>query len=112
MKTKNWYSDNPCRIASQIVTGVEMMQIIFMVEQMQQLKLKWLPVSLHHDGCALLVEESSFEESREKLVEALKQRLEPSDMQIKGLEFTPYNEKILPPEETDPVLRVPDNRIL
>jgi hypothetical protein len=61
LKSKNWYIYNPCRVASQIVTGVEMMQIIFMVEQIQQLKLKWLPVSLQHDGCALLVEESSFE---------------------------------------------------
>nr|YP_636465.1 hypothetical protein StpuCp102 [Staurastrum punctulatum]AAX45778.1 hypothetical protein [Staurastrum punctulatum] len=82
LKTKNWYTENPCRVTSQIVTGVEMMQTIFMVEQMQQLQLKWLPVSLHHDGCALLVEESSFEEGRQKLREALKQRLEPSGMQI------------------------------
>lgn len=111
-RSSDWYTANACRVASQIVTGVEMMQIILMLEQMQKLRLPWLPVSLHHDGCALLVEECTFEENREKLILALKERLAPSYMQIKGLEFTPYDPVLVNPEQVECTLRIPDNRII
>lgn len=105
----DWYTDNPCRVASQIVTGVEMMQILIMLEQIRVLKLKWIPVSLHHDGCALLVEQESFEESKEKLINAVKPRLIGSHMQIKGLEFSPYTREVV--LESDDSLPK-DNRIV
>lgn len=84
------YTSNPCRVAAQIVTGVEMMQIILLLEGMKKLHLNWLPVSLHHDGCALLIEDTSFDQGKLELEKYLRQRLESSGMQIKGLEFSPY----------------------
>lgn len=90
LSKKNWYTENPCRVASQIVTGIEIFQIVNMMNQMKELQLPWIPFSMHHDGCALLVELSTFEESKERLIQTLKARLEPSGMQIKGLEFSQY----------------------
>ena len=72
-----------------------MFQILTMLDQIRELRLPWIPFSLHHDGCALLVELSTFEESKNKLVESLKEKLAPSGMQIKGLEFTRYKSDIV-----------------
>ena len=71
-----------------------MFQILNMLDQMKRLKLPWIPISLHHDGCALLVELDTFEENKTQLVSALKARLAPSGMQIKGLEFIRYESDV------------------
>ena len=75
-----------------MVTGSEMLQLIIVLEQMQKLRLNWLPVSLHHDGSALLVQEENLEEDTRRLIAAVKERLSPSRLQIKSLEFTDYPE--------------------
>lgn len=80
---------------------------------MRELRLQWIPVSLHHDGCTVLVEKKNLEEAKSKLVEAVKARLASSGMQIKGLEFNPYNEEMLPESpELDKILLLKDNRLI
>jgi hypothetical protein len=45
------YTANPCRIAAQVVTSVEIFAILALLEGMRNMKLPWIPVSLHHNGC-------------------------------------------------------------
>ena len=88
------------------------MYLFLILEQKQQLELKWLPVSCHHDGCALLVEESFFDFLQKNLVDVLKRRLDLSKMQIKELELIPYNRSLDELPEVDLFLQVPDNQII
>lgn len=67
-----------------------MFEILGVLEAMRLLKLPWIPLSMHHDGCALLVKEETFEPDRVKLEQEAFARLEPSGMVPFGLEFTPY----------------------
>ena len=60
-------TSNPCRIASQVVTGVETLEILILLEGMRKLQLPWVPLSLHHDGFAILAREDGLETSKQRL---------------------------------------------
>lgn len=83
-------TDNPCRVASQVVTGVEMFEILALLETMIRLRLPWIPLSLHHDGCALLVKTESFEADKAALEQTLRSRLRPTGICPVGLEYDLY----------------------
>lgn len=100
-------------MASQIVTGIEMLQLLTTLEVMRELQLHWIPISLHHDGCTVLVEQQSLEKAKKDLVIAVKARLKSSGMQIKGLEFNPYNPRqVDSSQEVDKILLIKDNRLI
>lgn len=42
-----------------------MLQIMIMLEDIRPYQLKWLPISHHHDGCALLLVELARREENE-----------------------------------------------
>lgn len=108
----HWSTTNPCRVASQVVTGVEVFQMLTLLEQIRKLTTPWIPLSLHHDGCALLVSTKTFESDQEKINKYLRDRLEPTGVCPLGLEFTDYNKVMFDSDEILELENLNDNRII
>ncbi len=92
---------NPCRLASQVVVGAEMLQLLALLETMRDLRVSWLPISLHHDGAALLVREATFTEDKVRVEERLLSKLKLTGIAPLGLEFTEYNQTPIVPSTVE-----------
>lgn len=104
---------NPCRLASQVVTGVEMLQLVTIIEGIRKLALNWIPISLDHDGCALLVHEEGLDSSQKLLEEYVKERLQPAGVIPAGLEFSEYESpSSLEGAVEPPFYSIKDNRLI
>ena len=88
-------TSNACRIASQVVTGVEVLEILILLEGIRKLQLPWVPLSLHHDGFAILARKKDLEPAKELLQSYANNRVTPVGIQSMELEFTPYDKPIL-----------------
>jgi hypothetical protein len=47
-----WEVENLCKMASQVVIGIETLQLMLIVEAIVQKKIDWIPFSFHCDGFA------------------------------------------------------------
>jgi hypothetical protein len=63
-----------------------------LLEGRKRLKLPWLPISLHHDGFAILAREKDLEEWKKQLKNYARERIKPVGSKILELEFTPLQE--------------------
>jgi hypothetical protein len=89
----NWMTSNTCRIASQILTGVEVFEILTIFEKMRDLKLAMLPVSLHHDGFSILAKPETVKDDIKRLAEAASQDLSQLGLRPVDLEFAKYRDE-------------------
>lgn len=92
-------TSNSCRVAAQVVTGVEVLEILSLLEGIRVLKLPWIPISLHHDGFTVLARVDGLETAKEILSVYGDQRIKPLGVQSLELEFTPYDKPVLSEEE-------------
>jgi hypothetical protein len=107
-----WSTKNPCRVASQVVTGVEVFQMLALLEQIRKSAINWIPLSLHHDGCALLVNTKHFESDKEQIIQRLRDRLTPTKVCPLGLEFTDYKKVVFDSDEILELENLKENRII
>lgn len=107
-------TSNRCRITSQVVVGVEVMQLLALIEGIIELRLPWLPISLHHDGFALIAMEATLEEGKKSLEEYISKRMTPVGFKNIELEFTPYNESMINLDELSEIAgaSLPDGRFI
>ena len=105
----SWTTNNPCRLASQVVTGVEMLQMLTILEGIRKMRLNWIPISLHYDGCSLLVDPSTFDENSKLLQNYVLERLLPTQMVPNGLEFSEYEPYVIDYDSAD---GLKDNRLI
>lgn len=98
-KTHDSVTVNPCRLASQVVIGVEVFELMLLLEGMVVLGYPWIPISLHHDGFAILAPEDDLESKRQQLERYVTERLAPVGMLSMELEFTPYSKAVLSSDE-------------
>ncbi len=76
-KDDPWESSNLCRAASQILTGIEVLEIMTIVESLLVCHIPWIPLSLHHDGfCFLALPADVTDENLKKLSDQCYERLE------------------------------------
>lgn len=94
-----WVTSNICRVASQILTGVE----IF--EKMRDLRLNMIPISLHHDGFAILARPETVRSDLELLAETTSENLSRLGLRPVQLEISNYRKD--EPEGMAPVDRPP-----
>lgn len=93
------FTANSCRVASQVVIGVEVFELILLLEGMAVLKYPWIPISFHHDGFAILAPSEDLEKKRQRLEEYVTERLKPVGILDMELEITPYNKSLLSAKE-------------
>jgi hypothetical protein len=68
-----------------------MLELLILLEGIIRLKLPWLPVSLHHDGFAVLADSKSLKEDQSRLQLFASSRMESLGFAGIELEFTPYD---------------------
>lgn len=78
-------------MAYQVATGVEMLQILTLLESMRLEGLPWIALSLHHDGFTFLGRLEDLEECRSKLEAAARSKL--AGFSTLGLEVKQYTEE-------------------
>jgi hypothetical protein len=59
-----WIVDNQCRVAYQVLVGIESLKLMVLVEAIVARKVNWIPLSLHHDGFAFLWEKQTVEQAK------------------------------------------------
>jgi hypothetical protein len=92
-------TSNACRVASQVVTGVKVLEIFILLEGIRALRLPWLPLSLHHDGFTVLAKTEDLKESKEWLEDCTERRDNRVGIRSLELEFTPYDKPIFTAKE-------------
>jgi hypothetical protein len=83
---------NKCRAASQILTGIEMFQILCVIEAIISGKVPWIPVSLHHDKFAVLARKGDFEQWKKIVCDLASQRAQEIGLRPIVLESMTYND--------------------
>lgn len=94
--------------------GVEVMQLLALIEGIIELRLPWLPISLHHDGFALIAVEETLEDGKRKLEEYVSRRMTPVGFKNIELEFSLYKESMVNLDELEnmPGASLPDGRVI
>lgn len=85
-----WVIGNICRMASQVLVGLEFFELMAVVEAIVKTKTGWLPFSFHHDGLAFFAEEDKLAESKATLEKVIAARVEPFGLRPIKLHITEY----------------------
>jgi hypothetical protein len=69
-----WETGSVCRFASQILVGIEVLELMLIYEAIAEKRIPWLPFSIHHDGFAFLGERKDLDQYME-MIEAYTGRI-------------------------------------
>jgi len=89
-KRNPWVISNACRIASQILVGLEVLELISIVEGIVAKQVPWIPFSYHHDGFAFIAKPDSIDPCKKILEDYLANRLKGIGLRPIKLEISNY----------------------